>query len=275
MRRNNVVDIEYIKSSFDPIIHAEGIRSFIRSEIENSGCKGIVIGISGGIDSSVVAKLAIDAIGNHNVLGIAMPVSNLSEDKDMKDTIRIINHLSMCYEIIDISAILNSYMMSIESLQRCSGIKGNEKDKGNLMARIRMSILYYHANMMNMMVVGTGNRTEMLLGYFTKYGDGGVDIEPIGNLYKTQVIKLAKYLGIPDSIINKPPSAGLWKGQTDEDEIGMSYSLIDSILVNVLDEKNPISTTANYLDIDIGVVRNLLGMIEKNKHKSEAPGRRY
>ena len=142
--------------------------------------------------------------------------------------------------------------------------------KGNLKARVRMSLLYFHANQMNRMVMGTGNKTEILLGYYTKYGDGGVDIEPIGGLYKTEVWELSHRLGIPESLITKKPSAGLWPGQTDEDELGISYTKVDRMLIMHEQNESP-ETILNILGVSIEQLNSVIKRIGRNEHKRKAP----
>jgi NAD+ synthase len=184
------------------------------------GGKNAIIGISGGIDSAVIAALCVKAVGKNKVIGVQMPYGNQS----MKDGSILMNHFGIEDGFVDIKPIVDSFKDALFM------IDDNRLVNGNIRARVRMNILYAFAGSANGMVIGTGNKTELMLGYFTKYGDGGCDVEPIGDLYKTEVFELAKYLGIPDCIINKPPSAELWEGQTDEVEIGMTYAEMDSIL---------------------------------------------
>jgi NAD+ synthase len=142
--------------------------------------------------------------------------------------------------------------------------------RGNLKARTRMSLLYFHANQMNRMVIGTGNKTEILLGYYTKYGDGGVDLEPIGGLYKTEVWELSRRLGIPESLIAKKPSAGLWAGQTDEADLGISYVKVDEVLRMIEDGEEP-ETILNKTGVSAGQLKSVIRRIERNEHKRKAP----
>jgi len=201
------------------------IVKFIRERTKNFN--GAVIGLSGGLDSTVVAYLTVKAIGKDKVYCLLMPYGNQS----ISDAEEIANLLGIKYKIINIKPIVDTF-------QRVADFYKDKITSGNLMARIRMCLLYGVANKQKRIVIGTGNKTEIEIGYFTKYGDGGVDIEPIGDLYKTEVKKLAKYLGVPEKIIKKKPSAGLWEGQTDEEEIGIDYNALDSVLMgNKADKK--------------------------------------
>ncbi len=189
------------------------IENQIKDYVKN---KGAMIGISGGVDSAVVATLSRNALGNHRVLGVLMPYGN----QNMRDAITLLDFLLIANEEVNIKSIVDQYDF----------LKLDKISRGNIMTRTRMTLLYAFSNKLNGLVIGTSNKTEIELGYFTKYGDGGVDIEPIGDLYKTEVYDIAKILGIPKKILTRKPSAGLWKGQTDEDEIGVTYAEIDSVL---------------------------------------------
>ncbi len=190
---------------------------------EYLGNKKAVIGISGGIDSTVVAALAVRAIGKQNVWGISMPYKN----QDTSDAQLVIDNLEINSREINIGKVVDN---NIRKLEQVLDKEIDKITKGNLMARERMKLLYGVANSIDGMVIGTGNKSEIEIGYFTKYGDGGVDIEPIGNIYKTEVYEIANLLALPKQIINKKPSAGLWQGQTDEDELGITYQQIDDVL---------------------------------------------
>jgi NAD+ synthase len=183
---------------------------------EYLGGKKAIIGISGGIDSSVVATLCARAIGKENVIGILMPFGNQCTD----DAKLLVDYLGIENREINIEEIIGKF----------DYFKFDPLCLGNIKARVRMIILYSFANRLNGMVVGTSNKTENDIGYFTKYGDGGCDIEPIADIYKTEIFKLAEVLGIPKKIIEKEPSAELYDGQTDEREIGASYKEIDEVL---------------------------------------------
>ena len=213
----------------DMVKAKDTIVDFIRTRVDESGVDGTVVGISGGIDSALVVFLAVEALGKDHVLGIHLPELNVTPAEDVLDATEVANELGIELKVINIGELMESFMNVIpDSVQADSHVNGNLK------ARMRMSILYYYANLRGSIVMGTGNKTEILIGYFTKYGDGGVDIEPIGDLYKTDVREMARMLGVPEGILTKPPSAGLWEGQTDENDLGMSYDMIDRILQMLL-----------------------------------------
>lgn len=198
------------------------VQVFIAERVGAAGANGIVLGLSGGIDSAVVAKLSADAIGKEKVLAILMPEKD-SNPRDAKDAEELANDLGIEHKVVDISPMVDSFLSVL-------GEGASATAAGNIKARCRMVVLYHHSNMLGRLVAGTGNKSELLIGYFTKYGDGGTDMLPIGDLYKTQVYELARAIGIPEKLVQKVPSAGLWKGQTDEGELGMSYENLDMIL---------------------------------------------
>jgi NAD+ synthase len=243
------------------------ITSFISIQLKESGANGAVIGLSGGIDSTVAAYLSACAIGHENVLGILLPVRNLTPEQDGDDAIDIADRLGIEYRVIEISDILQSFSGSIPDYDTDAVVSN-----GNLIARTRMCVLYYYANLLNRIVIGTGNRTELLLGYATKYGDSGVDIEPLGDLYKTEVFELARYLGVPERIIEKPPSARLWAGQTDEGELGMRYPEIDRILRMLVDEKLSVEEVVAR-GVPEDDVSRITDLIRTSEHKRHAPPR--
>ncbi len=249
----------------DPEKISKKICSFIRSFIVDGGFNGAVIGLSGGIDSSLTAKLTVKAIGKEKVLGLIMPTSTSSKE-DVEDAISMAKSLGIEYEVIDLRNVEKAFWKICPHAKKMPKIP-----RGNLMARIRMCTLYIHSNSLNRIVVGTGNKSEILTGYFTKYGDGGVDILPIGCLYKTQVRELARYIGIPEKIMLKKPSAGLWVGQTDEDELGITYNLLDKILCGIYDLKLPPEKVAKALEIDYSRVQHVMNMVEKSVHKRSLP----
>ncbi len=237
-----------------PTYARETIIKFIQDFV---GEKNVVIGLSGGIDSSTVAALCVEALGKDRVLGMHLPDS-VTPKEDTEDARILANKLGIEFRILRIDEIVGMLKEKI-------GIK-NEMSVANLKARIRMNILYAIANEESRLVVGTSNKSELLIGYFTKYGDGASDFAPIGDLYKTQVRMLAKEIGVPDRIINKAPTAGLLPGQMDEKEIGIDYETLDRILYGIelgLREDR----IAEILQIDNSIVNRVMRMHERSRHK--------
>ncbi|MHA2378546.1 MAG: NAD+ synthase [Candidatus Thorarchaeota archaeon] len=196
------------------------IVSFISSYMDRAGIESAMLGLSGGIDSSLVVTLACEAIGADRILGLMLPVHAKEDSGNVQDAITLADSLGIEHELYEIGPSLNTFR----------SFKLDKISIGNLTARLRMVALYAKANNMNGIVLGTGNKSEILTGYFTKYGDAGVDILPIGELYKVNVWGLAEHVGVPRKLIDKVPSAGLWAGQTDEGEMGVTYKELDSIL---------------------------------------------
>jgi len=239
----------------------EKLTNFIRDVVERANAKGVVVGLSGGIDSSVVATLCVKALGKERVLGVIMP----ERDTDPRD----VEHAKMVAEKLGIKYIISDITDILKAFGAGGYVPTREFDRivdGNLKARIRMCILYYFANKRKLLVAGTSNKSELYMGYGTKYGDLGSDFLVIGNLFKSEVRELARYLGIPQEIIDKPPSAGLWKGQRDEDELGITYELLDKILERIErgEDKEKISKDLN---VPLSQVEEIINRIEANKHK--------
>jgi NAD+ synthase len=232
------------------------IVDFIKDYVTRVGVKGVVLGISGGIDSSLVAALACEAIGPENVLGIMLPVDAEIDKQNVSDAQGLAESLGMKHELFELKDAVSAY----------DSLSLDKVSQGNLAARLRMVTWYARANQENRLVLGAGNKTELMIGYFTKYGDGGTDILPIGELYKTNVWDLSTHIGIPKAIVKKAPSAGLWPGQTDEGEIGVTYRELDSILFLYLEkgmnEKEIISW-----GIEEKKVRKVLRLMMQSEHK--------
>jgi len=207
--------------------------------------------------------LACEALGKDKVFGIIMP-STTTPTEDKIHGVEIAQKLGIEYKEIAIDSILNEYLSMTQ-------LDENNVAIGNLKARIRMSIIYYYANNYNFLVCGTGNKSEILIGYFTKYGDGACDIEPIGDLYKTDVYKLSEHMNIPKEIIDKPPRAGLWTNQTDEEEIGMNYESIDQILYHYCEKGLNDDEIAKKLKIANNNVNMIIDKINRSEHKSKVP----
>ncbi|MDP2831461.1 MAG: NAD+ synthase [Candidatus Omnitrophota bacterium] len=223
--------------------------SWIKQKVKDSGAKGIVLGLSGGIDSAVVAALAKAAVGKNNLLVLFMPCN--SNPQDLKDAKLVARKLGLKSKLVDLSAVYNNFLKVLPGAISLA--------RGNLKPRLRMSTLYYFANKLNYLVCGTGNKSELLVGYFTKYGDGGVDILPIADLFKRQVRQLARELKMPQAIITKAPTAGLWHGQTDEGEMGITYDELDDILDRFCNHKQQIA--------DSKKVNKVIKMYKNSEHK--------
>lgn len=211
------------------MVLAERISSWIRQKVEEAKAKGVVVGMSGGLDSSVLASLAKRAVGQR-VLGVIMPCH--SELLDTRYASLVAEKLKIKTERVVLDSLYDKFLELLPSGKRIA--------LGNLKARLRMATLYFFANNLNYLVVGAGNKSEISIGYFTKYGDGGCDILPLGDLLKTEVREVARDLEIPEEIINRVPSAGLWGGQTDEGEIGLSYEDLDEIISAIEAGKEPV-----------------------------------
>ncbi len=201
---------------------------FVRDESRNAGFERAVVGVSGGVDSAVAVTIAAEALGKENVLGVLMPYSS-SSPASSADATHLLQHLGVKSETVEISPMVDAFLARDPGMERLR--------KGNLMARARMIVLYDISARDSAMVVGTSNKTEILLGYGTLHGDTACGINPIGDLYKTQVWELATALGVPGAIVEKKPTADLWEGQTDEDELGFSYRLVDRLLFRLIDEQ--------------------------------------
>ena len=237
------------------------IEHFISDYVSKSSAKGLVIGISGGLDSAVVLKLAVNALGPTRVLGLVMP-SDTTPREDTEDAIQQAKSLGTRYLIIDINPLLAKY---------AEVLPDDKRARGNLMARIRMNILYYHASVNGYLVAGTSDKSELFIGYYTKFGDGAADIMPIANLYKTQVRALAKYLKVPQAIVDKKSSPRLWDNHLAEEEIGMGYETIDPILHLLIDRKMKPKDVARRLGVPPSQVNKVKGMVEVSLHKRSAP----
>lgn len=261
-------------------IYEEKIISFIRDSVSGSGSDGIVMGLSGGIDSALAAALAVRALGSDRVLGIFFYDSSKTPDPsvltDHRDVRDLCDFLETDFLTIDIRSVMTA-AKDVIAAAKTSGsgafcLPGNESRlvSGNMRARLFMAILYTFANRMNRLVAGTTNRTELMIGYFTKFGDGAADIEPVGDLYKTEVRILAKHMGIPAHILEKAPSAGFFEGQSDEADLGITYDVLDRIL-----ELYAAGESRETILKETGISGELYGSVEKrilsSAHKRNMP----
>ncbi|MDQ3524673.1 MAG: NAD(+) synthase [Chloroflexota bacterium] len=235
----------------DILALATDIESWLRDRLSESGAKRFVLGLSGGIDSALVCGLAVRAVGSDKVLGIIMPSSSVSADAELasdvagtfgvqtitidltEPTNALKGVLSSVEDVLATSEVLHNVEPTTLDLDAHEGATPGQLAEANLKPRLRMTTNYYIANLCGGVVLGTGNKTEAMIGYFTKYGDGGVDLLPIVDLYKHEVREMARVIGVPDTVIQRPPSAGLWEGQTDEDEIGLTYEELDATLLAI------------------------------------------
>ncbi len=199
---------------------------FVRQEITKTGLKRAVIGLSGGIDSTVSAYIAKEALGKENVYGILMPYKLSSKDS-IEDALKVVRETGINHKIVEITEPADAYFNKFEEMDKVR--------RGNVLARMRMITLFDHSQLYQALVVGTSNKTELLLGYGTWYGDMASSLNPIGDLYKNQIYQLARFFNVPESIIKKKPSADLWVGQSDEEELGFSYDEADVILYHLFD----------------------------------------
>lgn len=238
------------------------IKDFITTYVSNSGCNNVVIGLSGGIDSAVTAALCRDALGKQQTKCVFLPDES-TPSLDVKHYNLLVKKFDLLCEKRDIASLIH------QITEQCL-VKPDKMALANVKARARMMLLFEYANKANSLVCGTSNKSELLIGYFTKYGDGGVDIQPLGDLYKTQVLELAKYLNIPGKIIEKPPTAGLWKGQTDEQELHLSYKDLDQILAG-LEQKMDAEDIVTSVGVNISDVTRIKTMRVNSQHKRRSP----
>ena len=247
---------------------ATGISEWLRGHLEKSGADRFVLGLSGGIDSAVVAGLAARGVGSDRVLGVMMP--SASNPDDLASAKLVAEAFGIPTMLVDLSATTTALLSTLPTpeevastlhLDTAATTEAQQLANANVKPRLRMTTLYYVANLCRGIVLGTGNRSEAMIGYFTKYGDGGVDLKPIVNLYKHEVRAIASVIGVPQSVIDRPPSAGLWQGQTDEDEIGITYDELDRTLMAI--EQGATEST------DPTVLAKVQSMIAGSAHKRE------
>jgi len=253
----------------DPDKVISEIIDFIRKVVKEANADGVVVGLSGGVDSSVVAELCVRALDRGSVLGIIMPAEFTSKE-DIEDAEELGRQLGINTVIINIQEIVESFFRALHCDRK------NLKQKipmANIHARAHMVILYYYANLRNYLVAGTGDRSEALIGYFTKYGDGAADFLPIIHLYKTQVRKLAEHLGIPERIVCKPSSPQLYAGHKATDEIPIDYPRMDPVLAGLFDYDFSPREVSQKTGVPIEVVVEVIRRFNVSKHKRKYPAK--
>ncbi|WP_411964696.1 NAD+ synthase [Haloferax sp. YSMS24] len=244
--------------------HREHITSFIRDTVDAAGADGAVLGLSGGIDSTLTAFLAVEALGEDGLHGLVMPSVANAEDM-MSDAEGVAEMLGIEYDVVEIQPIAEKFFGTFPEAAN------DRMAAGNVYVRTRGVLNYFVANHENRIVLGTGNRAEAMTGYFTKYGDQAVDCNPIGNLYKQQVRQLAAHVGVPEELVLQTPSAEMWSGQTDESELGLTYDVLDAILALHVD--GPLSKTAlvRHLGVTEAQVDRVVELYERSAHKRAMP----
>jgi NAD+ synthase len=238
---------------------------FIKEYVENAGAKGIVLGLSGGIDSGTIAALSSLAIGGENVLGLMLPEKENFNEKDIKDAKVVSEQFHLETQVCDMSDALSGIYKAIPVFDQSDRLC-----KGNVKARTRMIYLYYYANKQNRIVCGSSDKSETMMGYFTKWGDAAADISPIMDLYKTQVRKLATHLGITKELALKPSTPALWPNQLAEAELGIKYETLDLILYG-LERFMTTEEVAEQLDIEKALVDKVKDRWLANEHKRRMP----
>ncbi|MCJ7479011.1 MAG: NAD+ synthase [Candidatus Nanohaloarchaeota archaeon QJJ-7] len=235
------------------------IEEFLADYLHQSGASGYIVGVSGGLDSAVTLKLAVEAVGPGRVEGLIMP-GQPSHRENIQDAKELCQELGVEFHELGIEETVDQFSSEVP-------FEPERETEGNLRVRIRMVLLYMFANEKSSLVLGTSNRTETLLGYFTKYGDEAADVRAISELYKTEVKELADELGLPRKFVEKEPTAGMWEGQTDEGELGATYEEIDKILKRYIDEGKDVSGIVEEVGIEKEKVECVVELHESSSHK--------
>lgn len=256
------LDLRFADDELETVVAR--LETFIQDTVDAAGAERAVLGLSGGIDSTTTAHLAVRALGTEAVHGLVMPGA-VSDAENMTDAERVAMDLGIEYDLVEINPFVDRLLDTFPEAE------ADQLAVGNARARVRAVINYFLANHEDAVVLGTGNRTEALVGYFTKFGDGAVDCNPLGRLYKQQVRQVARYLGVDEALVTKTPTAGLWAGQTDEDELGIDYDTLDGILALHVDGAASPGATARLLDVDRETVERIAAMHDRSEHKRTPP----
>ena len=242
----------------------ERIVSFIRDVVDDAGAEGAVLGLSGGIDSTLTAHLAVEALGEDGLHALTMP-SAVNDADVMSAAERVAHDLGVEYDVVEIQPIAEAFFDAFPEAA------DDRTAAGNVYVRTRAVLNYFVANAENRVVLGTGNRAEAMTGYYTKYGDQAVDCNPVGNLYKQQVRQLAAHVGVPRELVMQEPTAGMWEGQTDAEELGLDYDAVDAILAVHVDGGLSRAATVRELDVPEEAVDRVVDLHERSAHKRAMP----
>ncbi|WP_324755975.1 NAD+ synthase [Haloarcula montana] len=263
VRAEEPLDLTFSEAELEA--YREHCTTFVRDQLDAAGVERAVIGLSGGIDSTLTSHLAVEALGADAVHGLVMP-SEVNRAENMSDAERVAEELlGIDYDVVEINPLVDAFLEAFPAAD------GDQLAVGNLRVRCRAVLNYLVANHEDALVLGTGNRSEALVGYYTKYGDGAVDCHPIAPLYKQQVRQLAKHVGVPEDLAEKTASAEMWSGQTDAGEMGMDYDTLDSILAVHVDGGVPAAATADHIGVPESAVEQVRGMYERSAHKRAMP----
>ena len=252
-------------SLHDPAETVERIIRFLKTHTERVGARNLIVGMSGGLDSSVTAVLCSMAVGGRRTIGLSLPEEDTRSQSNLRDAEELAKNRGIKYRSLDITSLVKASEQLVRPMKHEGKIP-----LGNVKARLRGMILYYYANINHGLVVGTGDKSEIMLGYFTKYGDGACDIQPIADLYKSTVRDLGKHLGLPRKICSKPSSPELWPGQTAEEELGLSYAKLDLVLWR-LERWIPSADVSRDLGIPLKTVESIRKRWLLAEHKRRPP----
>ncbi|MFB6205108.1 MAG: NAD+ synthase [Haloglomus sp.] len=241
----------------------ETAEQFLRESLADTGAGGYVVGVSGGLDSALATRVAVDAVGADAVTGLVLPAGPTA-DENTRDAVDLCERLGVDNRVVDIKPL-------VDAVAETAPVDLDRLTRGNIQARMRMVLLYEAANRRDALVLGPENRSEYLLGYFTKHGDGAVDVAPLRRLYKTEFYELARGVGLDERFIEKQPSAELWEGQTDEAELGADYATIDPVLVGLVERGQSVETVAAETDTDRDLVERLAERWTSSAHKRAQP----
>jgi len=258
-----MITIEQLK--IDPNNAETRVTEFIKNTLKKAHLTKSVVAVSGGIDSAVALAATVRALGPENVTALTLPERDITPQDDVDDVMRLCEAVGVTCERVEITPMLHVIREKIPRFD-----ESNRVAYGNMKARLRMLLTYYHANLLGAMVMGTSNKTELYLGYYTKYGDGGVDLMPFADLYKCQIRALGRHLGVPKSITEKPASARLWIGQDTEKDLGLPYDSLDLIVYTHLKGWDP-AKIASETGVPQPLVEGIVARIATNEHKRQPP----